>query len=87
MEVSPGAAGTALTTLRPSGKARFGDHVVDVVTEGDFIPAETAVAVVSDRRDACRRQSPRLTEQSNEMKQEIGMTSHTQPQLCCSARE
>ena len=47
MEVAPGAAGTALTTLRPSGKARFGDHVVDVVTEGDFIPAETAIAVVS----------------------------------------
>ena len=46
-DVAPGAAGTALTTLRPSGKARFGDHVVDVVTEGDFIPAETAVAVVS----------------------------------------
>ncbi len=42
-----GATGTALTTLRPSGKARFGDHVLDVVTEGDFIPAETAVAVVS----------------------------------------
>lgn len=47
MEVSPGATGTALTTLRPSGKARFGDHVVDVVTEGDFIAAETPVAVVS----------------------------------------
>src|SRR3954453_19419871 len=29
--VAPGSAGTALTTLRPSGKARFGDHVVDVV--------------------------------------------------------
>ncbi len=46
-EVAPGAAGTALTTLRPSGKARFGDQVVDVVTEGDFISAETAIAVVS----------------------------------------
>ena len=45
--VSPGATGTALTTLRPSGKARFGEHVFDVVTEGEFIPAETAVAVVS----------------------------------------
>ncbi len=54
MEVSPGAAGTALTTLRPSGKARFGDHVVDVVTEGDFIPAETAIAVVSTDGMACR---------------------------------
>jgi len=47
LEVLPGATGTALTTLRPSGKARFGDHIVDVVTEGDFISAETAVAVVS----------------------------------------
>ena len=46
-DVSPGTAGTALTTLRPSGKARFGEHVVDVVTEGDFIAAETPVSVVS----------------------------------------
>ena len=46
-DVSPGTAGTALTTLRPSGKARFGDHVVDVVTEGDFIAAETPVSIVS----------------------------------------
>jgi membrane-bound serine protease (ClpP class) len=45
--VSAGAEGTALTTLRPSGKARFADHVVDVVTEGDFIAANTPVAVVS----------------------------------------
>ncbi|MFN2508012.1 MAG: nodulation protein NfeD [Chthoniobacterales bacterium] len=47
LEVSTGAEGTALTTLRPSGKARFADHVVDVVTEGEFIPAETRVAVIS----------------------------------------
>jgi membrane-bound serine protease (ClpP class) len=46
-DVSPGTEGRALTTLRPSGKARFGKAVVDVVTEGDFIPAETTVAVVS----------------------------------------
>ena len=45
--VTPGTTGTALTTLRPSGKARFGDHTVDVVTEGDFIAADTAVSVVS----------------------------------------
>lgn len=45
--VSPGARGVARTTLRPSGKARFGDQVVDVVTEGDFIAADTAVAVFS----------------------------------------
>jgi len=45
--VTPGAEGRAVTTLRPSGKARFGDHVVDVVTEGDFIAAETRVSVIS----------------------------------------
>ena len=46
-EVLPGATGRALTMLRPSGKARFEDHVVDVVTEGDFIAADTRVEVVS----------------------------------------
>lgn len=46
-EVARGAAGTALTMLRPSGKARFGDQVVDVVTEGEFIAAESPVEVVS----------------------------------------
>ena len=46
-DVAPGTTGTAVTTLRPSGKARFGDHVVDVVTEGEFIAAESAVSVIS----------------------------------------
>ena len=45
--LSSGARGVALTTLRPSGKARFGDQVIDVVTEGDFITAETELAVIS----------------------------------------
>ncbi len=47
VRVAPGTLGIALTTLRPSGKARFDDHVLDVVTEGDFIPAETAISVIS----------------------------------------
>lgn len=47
VDVSPGTVGTAVTTLRPSGKARFADHVLDVVTEGDFIAANSAVSVVS----------------------------------------
>jgi membrane-bound serine protease (ClpP class) len=42
----PGMQGTSLTILRPSGKARFEDHVVDVVTEGEFIAPETAITVV-----------------------------------------
>ena len=46
-DIAAGAQGKAVTTLRPSGKARFGESIVDVVTEGDFIPAQTAVAVVS----------------------------------------
>ena len=46
-EVRPGSEGTAVTTLRPSGKARFGEHIVDVVTEGEFIAAENPVSVVS----------------------------------------
>ena len=47
LEVSPGMQGTAVTTLRPSGKARFTENVVDVVTEGEFIAADTAVVVAS----------------------------------------
>jgi membrane-bound serine protease (ClpP class) len=35
-----------VTVLRPSGKARFDDHLVDVVTEGEFIAPETRVTVV-----------------------------------------
>jgi membrane-bound serine protease (ClpP class) len=42
----PGAQGTALSILRPSGKARFDNHTVDVVTEGDFIPPNTLITVV-----------------------------------------
>ncbi len=47
VQIAPGTAGRAVTTLRPSGKARFGDHVVDVVTEGEFVVAETPVEVIS----------------------------------------
>jgi membrane-bound serine protease (ClpP class) len=32
--------------LRPSGKARFADRVVDVVTEGEFIGPQTPVTVI-----------------------------------------
>jgi membrane-bound serine protease (ClpP class) len=44
--LTPGTQGTAVTVLRPSGKARFADHVVDVVTEGEFIAPRTPVTVV-----------------------------------------
>ena len=44
--LAPGMEGTALSILRPSGKARFGGQTVDVVTEGDFIPPNTPITVV-----------------------------------------
>ncbi len=46
LDVAPGMEGTAETTLRPSGKGRFADHVIDVVTGGEFISAETPISVV-----------------------------------------
>ncbi len=47
LPLSPGMQGRALTILRPSGKAEFENHVVDVVTEGEFIAPETPVAIIS----------------------------------------
>lgn len=42
-----GQSGTARSMLRPAGKAEFGGHTVDVITEGDFIDPGTAVRVVA----------------------------------------
>lgn len=47
LALAPGMRGRALTILRPSGKAEFEEHVVDVVTEGEFIAPETPIAIVS----------------------------------------
>jgi membrane-bound serine protease (ClpP class) len=44
--LSPGTQGVSLSILRPSGKAQFADHIVDVVTQGEFIAPETRVTVV-----------------------------------------
>src|SRR5881398_482506 len=46
LALASGMQGTAVTVLRPSGKARFADHVVDVVTEGEFIAPQTPVTVI-----------------------------------------
>ena len=47
LELHIGDTGVAATTLRPSGKATFGDDAHDVVTGGDFIIQGTKVRVVS----------------------------------------
>jgi membrane-bound serine protease (ClpP class) len=52
LDLSPGTEGTALSILRPSGKARFLDQTVDVITQGEFIPPNTSITVV--RKDGMR---------------------------------
>jgi membrane-bound serine protease (ClpP class) len=43
-----GARGTAASDLRPGGVARIGGARVDVVTEGDYVPAGEQIVVVRD---------------------------------------
>ena len=42
-----GQRGLSMTILRPAGKARFENELIDVVSEGPFIPAETELQIVS----------------------------------------
>ncbi|MEX0715689.1 MAG: NfeD family protein [Planctomycetaceae bacterium] len=44
-----GKTGTAVSPLRPAGKAQIGENYVDVVSDGPFIPQGTPVAVVAVR--------------------------------------
>ena len=41
-----GEVGRTTTVLRPAGKARFGDLLVDVVADGFYLESETAIEVV-----------------------------------------
>lgn len=41
-----GSEGTATTQLTPGGKARFGDMLVDVITDGDVVARGTKIEVV-----------------------------------------
>src|SRR3989440_10381934 len=52
IDLSPGTEGISLSILRPSGKARFLDQIIDVITQGEFIPPNTSITVV--RRDGMR---------------------------------
>ncbi|KAA5541013.1 peptidase [Roseiconus nitratireducens] len=45
--VSVGDQGTTSGPLRPSGKMTVDDYLVDVVTEGDFVPGGTQVKVIA----------------------------------------
>jgi membrane-bound serine protease (ClpP class) len=46
LPVSIGDSGTAISLLRPAGKAQFGEHYIDVVSDGTFVEKGTAVRVV-----------------------------------------
>jgi membrane-bound serine protease (ClpP class) len=52
IDLTPGMEGISLSILRPSGKARFHDQTIDVITEGEFIPMNTSIKVVG--RDGMR---------------------------------
>ncbi len=52
VDLSPGTEGVSLSILRPSGKARFVDQIIDVITQGEFIPPNTSITVV--RQDGMR---------------------------------
>jgi len=45
--IAPGAQGVARTILRPSGKAEFGDKLVDVITQGEFLSPDTKLHVLA----------------------------------------
>lgn len=46
-QVKIGEAGTAATFLRPAGKARFGEMLIDVVSEGDFVEKGARVKIMA----------------------------------------
>lgn len=50
--LQPGDGGVAETDLRPSGKARFKDRIIDVKSIGEFISRGTQIRVVSVGRFA-----------------------------------
>jgi membrane-bound serine protease (ClpP class) len=50
--LAPGTEGISVSILRPSGKASFLGHTVDVITEGEFIPPNTSVKII--QRDGMR---------------------------------
>jgi membrane-bound serine protease (ClpP class) len=44
--VNTGDIGEVVSILRPTGKARFGDAIVDVVAEAEFLDKGTKVQII-----------------------------------------
>jgi membrane-bound serine protease (ClpP class) len=49
LSVGVGDSGEVVSTLRPAGKVRFGDCIVDCVAEGDFLAEGTKVTIMDIR--------------------------------------
>lgn len=49
-QAAVGLQGVAVSVLRPAGKAQFGDRILDVVSDGPFIPAGSSIEIVSATR-------------------------------------
>ena len=47
LKITVGADGIALSILRPSGNARFGDAIVDVITRGEFIEPSSPIRILA----------------------------------------
>ena len=47
--VNIGELGEVVSRLRPTGKAKFGDAIVDVVAEAEFLDAGTPVKIITIR--------------------------------------
>jgi membrane-bound ClpP family serine protease len=47
VSLKQGDSGKALSILRPSGRAKIGEGVFDVTTNGEFIEADAAVKVLA----------------------------------------
>jgi membrane-bound serine protease (ClpP class) len=45
-EARIGQIGVAISPLRPGGKARFGDHILDVITQGEMIDPGQSVKII-----------------------------------------
>jgi membrane-bound ClpP family serine protease len=54
LEYLVGKRGTTTTQLTPSGKARFGTELIDVISDGEVIPCGTDIYVTSVRGNEVR---------------------------------
>ena len=45
-ELSAGDVGVVVSTLRPAGKAQFGDWIVDVVAQAEFLDKGAEIEII-----------------------------------------